>query len=853
VGSQLVGPLLFGSSTATDLTTFVNGIDLNNTGTAAGRTITVTAGTGGDAAIMSGVLRNTNAAGSLTKTGTGILVLNAANTYTGGSTVSGGVLQFANTSAMPATGIVNVNSGGTLGVNAGGGGSEWTNSTNPSDPASIAGLMQNGTGGQGTANQVIWASGSSLGIDTTNAGAMTYSGPIGQFYTGGAPIDAVGLNKLGSGTLTIDNTGNTATGTHAVTAGTLALGNSEVIADSAPVSVSAAGIFDMGGFNENIGSLAGAGAVTLSGALTTGHANSNTTYSGVASGNGSITKVGTGTLTLSGASTYAGTTTINAGIVSVTNATGLGVGNTTAGTGTTVNSGGTLQVSGGITINERIAVNGTGSTGSNGAIRKTGNNTTVLHGQLTGTGSIIATAGTLRFTQSSTDGSNSGFTGPITATGGAVIRFEFISPNQLGQNNVITLDNGTLRNDNGSVPGNGSMFSSTQTMVLGAGGGTLDYNTAGGLSIVNGTSVISGTGGLTKTGVGNIGVASANTYGGPTHVVAGFLKVRTSNERFPNGSALTIDSGATFDLDSLTETMGSLAGAGTLEINAGLFNAGGDNTSTTFSGQINGTGGRLTKQGSGTLTLTGDNIQTGLTTVSAGTLMVNNTTGSGTGTGAVTVASAGTLGGTGSVTGLITNNGKIAPGDGVTVGTFHANGGVTNAASAHLAIELSGATSDVLAVTGNLDLSAADFLDISGAGTGSSWVIGTYTGTLTGTFDTVTSGYTVDYSTLGQIILNASAPSLPGDFNSDGKVDAGDYVTWKKNDGTNNALANDNGLGVPIGANHYNLWRANFGNPPGAGSSGGALGGAAVPEPGTASLLLICAAIAALWRPSIRR
>ena len=75
-----------------------------------------------------------------------------------------------------------------------------------------------------------------------------------------------------------------------------------------------------------------------------------------------------------------------------------------------------------------------------------------------------------------------------------------------------------------------------------------------------------------------------------------------------------------------------------------------------------------------------------------------------------------------------------------------------------------------------------------------------------------------------------------GDFNSDGKVDAGDYVTWRKNDGTNNSLANDNGLGIPVGAAHYSLWRANFGNPPGAGSS---LSGAQVPEPTTFGLVVV--------------
>src|SRR6185369_916823 len=96
------------------------------------------------------------------------------------------------------------------------------------------------------------------------------------------------------------------------------------------------------------------------------------------------------------------------------------------------------------------------------------------------------------------------------------------------------------------------------------------------------------------------------------------------------------------------------------------------------------------------------------------------------------------------------------------------------------------------------------------------------------------------------IDLHVNALGLPGDFNSDDKVDAGDYVTWRKNDGTNNALANDNGLGTPVGPAHYNLWRANFGNPPGSGSGGGGgLGGAgAVPEPGAFVLLCLVVPIA---------
>jgi hypothetical protein len=59
-------------------------------------------------------------------------------------------------------------------------------------------------------------------------------------------------------------------------------------------------------------------------------------------------------------------------------------------------------------------------------------------------------------------------------------------------------------------------------------------------------------------------------------------------------------------------------------------------------------------------------------------------------------------------------------------------------------------------------------------------------------------------------VTNEAAPL--GDFDNSGIVNSRDYVIWRKNQNTNNALPNDNGLSTPVGTAHYDLWRANFGN-----------------------------------------
>jgi hypothetical protein len=85
-----------------------------------------------------------------------------------------------------------------------------------------------------------------------------------------------------------------------------------------------------------------------------------------------------------------------------------------------------------------------------------------------------------------------------------------------------------------------------------------------------------------------------------------------------------------------------------------------------------------------------------------------------------------------------------------------------------------------------------------------------------------------DYYIRSIEISTPDPPGLPGDFNQNGKVDAADYVIWRKNTG-NAALPNDNGLTTQ--AARFDLWRGNFGNMTMPG--GGSAGVGAVPEPGT--------------------
>jgi outer membrane autotransporter protein len=246
---------------------------------------------------------------------------------------------------------------------------------------------------------------------------------------------------------------------------------------------------------------------------------------------------------------------------------------------------------------------------------------------------------------------------------------------------------------------------------------------------------ISGTGGLTKTGSGVFTlVGLGNTYAGPTQVNGGTLRAAAVNA-FANGSAYTVAGGATLDLNGFNQLIGSLAGAGNVTLGAATLTTGNDQTSTSFSGVMSGTGG-LVKIGGGTLTLTGASTYTGPTDVNNGTLDVNGSLVS-----TVSVDNNATLKGNGTIGGLVVGSGgTVAPGN--SIGTLNVSGNVAFMAGSIYQAEINAAgQGDKIVATGKTTISGGTVQVIAAPGAYTPalrYTILTSNGGVTGTFSQAT-------------------------------------------------------------------------------------------------------------------
>jgi fibronectin-binding autotransporter adhesin len=254
--------------------------------------------------------------------------------------------------------------------------------------------------------------------------------------------------------------------------------------------------------------------------------------------------------------------------------------------------------------------------------------------------------------------------------------------------------------------------------------------------------------GIRKEGDGMLILSATNTYTGPTLVTAGSVQIG-------NGG-----------------TTGSITSTGAVRISSGATFAVNRSDLLTVGNTISGAGDAK-QVGSGTTILTASNTYNGGTTVSDGAFVANNTTGSATGTGAVLVETGATIGGSGSISGTTTIDpgGFLTGGADInagTRGTLTFGGGLNAAGSTWLVdpVETTSMDSVRIAVIGNLNITNAIFTDrFSGTFIeNNTYTIGTYTGTLTGTFlnwadDTdraFTNGsYRINYDDSGAITLTA--------------------------------------------------------------------------------------------------
>jgi len=707
-------------------TAYTQTISGSITGSASGTQTITNLGSGAGGVLISGNISD-GAGGKVAVTqnsSTSALTLNGSNSFTGGLTLSQGVL-ITHTNQPAAFGAGNLNlNGGELRL-------EGTGAA-----ASTRLFNNNTTVGGNTAITLDSAQGTPTSatytFGTLNIGANTLTVQAGAAVTGTSA--AMGL-KFGATTMTGASTFTVNNGTVATTLLTLAS-------------------LDNGG---NLATFNGTG---------------NTTVTGAVIGAGGLTKSGAGTLTLSSSNSFIGGFTLGAGTVLVANANALGDnanavainGGTLASSdataytlaqNTTIGGNFTLgQTSGGTGA---LTLSGTMDLGSATRTITVDNATDTINGAIIGTGGLIKSGTGMLLLQA---GVNT-FNGGLTLNAG-ILRVGGIQTTSLGAG-TLTLNGGELQlastaaksyGRNTTVGGNiaitsdksasgtgvnytfGTLGIGTQTLTI-QGGANATSGTAGvtfgaatmtgastftannnglgattsltlasldnggNLATFNGsgnstvTGAIIGAGGLTKSGTGTLTLSGSNSYLGGTTINAGILVASNAASLGDSSGGLTFGGDSTLQLGASFDTARNYAiNTGvTATIDTGAFNQ-------TNSGTISGLG-NLVKLGSGTLTLSATNTYTGTLSINAGTISVASTSSNLGGAGAINIGattSAGALVYTGTSNQTLSRNINLAGTTGGATITNNSTNGSTLTLSG--SIGSTGAGSKTLTLTG---------------------------------------------------------------------------------------------------------------------------------------------------------
>jgi len=287
------------------------------------------------------------------------------------------------------------------------------------------------------------------------------------------------------------------------------------------------------------------------------------------------------------------------------------------------------------------------------------------------------------------------------------------------------------------------------------------------------TNLITGSGSLTNLG-GTLNLTGDNSFTGRVVVNSGVLQIGNPFALGAGGGAL-VNAGATLDLNGEamvgepvilnggtlangSTTTASLAGAVTLAGNALIAGAG----DVSLSGGLSGAG-TLTKSGSNTLTLSGTNNLSGPTTVLSGNLLVDGEMGP----GAITIASGATLGGNGSIGGVVTNQAGGSISLGTNFSTLAINNTLTLNSGSTTLIKVGrvvgGPANDSLTGISTLSLGGALVISLAGYPVQDGDTFKLFSATnVTGAFDSISlpwlySGYVWDTSNLSRGVLRVAA------------------------------------------------------------------------------------------------